>query len=394
MRKRARMLALHRIIARFALAAANILAWVIAFRIFHLLVGDLELALAGTAGLYALSQGITFILTPLSGMALRKGVHRALTYGTLAAAVAFGSLSALFFQVSFSNEYAFTVVSLFAVFVGIHRALYWVPYKTAEIEGIRQSPHKIAQEAAIALMPALAGYAITSWDATGWFLLIVTGFLCVSALFAAHTVRKYESFSWNYSGTMREFFARRNSAPVGLFLLDGMQGAALLFIWPLAAFLVLGENFQSLGAILTATLCITFLARYLIRKGLRAFRIHQSPLVLATIVFSSWIVRLAAGTPVQLLAVDVYYHSGNAPRRFSIDSYSHDQLADGGHYVDEYTAIKEMGLAFGRFLAAALFILLLLTTNEALAFAACLVLAAIASAWSVFLAHRLNKTAY
>ena len=397
-KERSNALFVHRFIFRLALATGNIFAWVIVFRVFFMTTRDLdnslELSLASVAALYVLSHLVTFFLTPLSGMALRRGVRRALIIGTLVTAGSFGILATLFLDPYFGNHF-FSIVATFAVVHGIYRALYWIPYKTAEAENVERSPKVLAREALVALMPAIAGYALSNFD-NGLFILFMSSAaaMLLSTLSLARIRESYEAFDWTYGETFRQFSARANNVAVGLFILDGVQGAALLLIWPLAAFLILGQSFQSLGAILTATLCVAFLGRYLVRNFLRAFRLARSPSVLAMIVFSSWIFRLAAGTPVQLLAVDVFYNSGTSPRRFSIDTYAGEQSADGGHFVDEYTAIKEMGLSIGRIAISTLFIVLLLTTAESLAFAATLLAAAVAAAWSVFIAHRLQKVAY
>ena len=388
--RRAGVLFLHRCIFRLALAAGNIFAWVVVFRVFFLSSKNLEISLAGVSALYALSHAITFLLTPLSGRALRYGVRRALILGTLVAAASFSFVALVFFNVS-SHVQAFSLVAAFAILHGIYRALYWIPYRAAEAVS-DYSPKILAGQALAALMPAVAGFAIMSLD-NGLLAVFaaVAGAMFVSAFVVARLPETYEPFDWNYRETLRELTARANNLAVGLFILDGIQGATLLLVWPLAAFLIVGQSFPILGAILTATLCVAFLGRHLVRLLLHSLRLGRSPVVLATIVFSSWLFRLAAGTPVQLLAVDVVYNSGTSPRRYSIDIHSQEQSADGGHFVDEYTAIKEMGLAVGRIAVSLLFIVLLLTTAAPVAFAAAILAAAIAAAWSVFLAHRLQK---
>lgn len=384
----------HRLLFRVALGAGNVFAWMFVYRAFFLATHHLEVALAGTAALYVLSQVVAFFLTPLSGMALRHGVRRALIIGTLLTASSFAFLAVMFLDTMPLRSYVFGAITAFAILHGIARALYWVPYSTARADLLEQSPGVLLREALVALMPAGAGYLVTMPHGPVILFGGAALILFLATIPLARMREKYEQFDWSYVQTFRHFTSRGNNLAVGLFILDGIQGAALLLVWPLAAFLVLGNSFRALGAILAATLCIAFLGRYLVRHALRFLRVHRSPGVLATIVFSSWIVRLAAGSPVQILAVDLLYNCGTQPRRFSIDSYAAEQNADGGHYVDEYTAIKEMGLAVGRIAVCLLFILLVLTTAESLAFAATILTAAVAAAWSVFLANKLEKVAY
>src|SRR5688572_22682862 len=118
-------LASHRFLMRLAFAAGNVFAWVFAFRGFFLASGSLEAALFAVAVLYALMQGIVLMMTPLSGAALRHGMRRALAYGTLIAAFAFACFS-LVFAPQVGAQFAFTMIATFVVFMGLHRALYWI----------------------------------------------------------------------------------------------------------------------------------------------------------------------------------------------------------------------------------------------------------------------------
>ena len=113
----------------------NVFAWVIVFRMFFIATDTVEMALAGTAALYVLSQVVTFILTPLTGMALRRGVRRALILGTLAAVGSYGFFATVF--LAQPDDRVFWIIATFAVTIGIHRALYWIPYKAAEAESRR-----------------------------------------------------------------------------------------------------------------------------------------------------------------------------------------------------------------------------------------------------------------
>lgn len=380
----------HRFLFRAALAAGTVFAWVIVFRLFYIATLNLEYSLAGTAALYALSQAIALILTPLSGMALRRGVRSVLLLGIVSSALAFTSI-ALLFEANPSRDAIFWVLGFFTLMTGIARAFYYLPYATAKKES--QSLTPLIQDAAIALLPALGGVVLTSFT-NGLFTLFVgcASLMLASALPIMRMRQHFEKYDWTYRETVQEVVARKNNLAVGLFILDGVQGAVLIFIWPLAMFLVLG-SFKTLGAVLTATFCVAFLGRYLVRTLFRSFRV-RSPAVAVTIAVTTWVAKLAVASPIQILAVNIAYASGNSAARFNIDAQSFDQSADRGHFVDEYTAVKEMGLAIGRIAVSLLFIALLISTGEALAFAACIIAAAGAAAWSVILADRLRKVVY
>ncbi|MEK7509335.1 MAG: hypothetical protein AAB605_01325 [Patescibacteria group bacterium] len=390
----ARALQSHRFLLRLALSAGNIFAWLVVFRVLHVGSGNLELALFGVGALYALSQGVMFVLTPLAGAVLRQGLRRALVYGTLASVFAFLSIAVLFApQATLTREFVFSMVAGFVVLGGIHRALYWVPYATVlEREGTSRA--SFVREAAIALMPLCGGLAlVVPGGAAALFVIVVITILL--SLFPLTFVREgYERFVWSFGETFAALFARANRGLLFTSFLDGVQGVTLLLFWPLAVFFIVGQSYVLLGTILSATLLITFLARRVIRRVLTALGLERSVLTLAIVVFSSWVLRLVAGTPLQVFIADVYYHGGIPARRFGIDARAFEQTADAGHFVDEYTALKEMGMALGRITACALFAVLLLFGSAPVAFGVCILAAGIAAAASVLISHRMAKSVY
>lgn len=390
--ERGNALATHRFLMRLAMGAGNVFAWIFIFRGFYLVSGSTETSIFAIAIMYALMQGIVFILTPLSGFALRNGMRRALAYGTLVASFAFACMSVVFAPQIGSGEFAFGMIVSFAILMGIHRALYWIPYRTEIADtGTYVSASK-GEEIVLAFVPLIAGLMIETLWLGPEALLALAAFVALSALIPLIRLpESYEGFEWGFLETFAALFSRSNQTLFTLSLADGIQGAALLLIWPLAAFIIIGQSFLGLGLILTLTLIVTPFFRTGVRKLLKRHRAERSTPILATLVFSSWLLRLAAASPLQILAVDVYAHSSSSPKRFSIDHAVHDQSADGAHYVDEYTALKEMGLALGRIIACLILAFVALYVHAAAAFGAVIILAAFASVVSVVISQRSSR---
>ena len=392
-RRRARALHAHRFLFRLAFSAGNIFAWIFVFRGFFISSGSLEAALAGVVALYALSQSIALFLTPLSGAALRHGIRRALVYGTFMAVFAFVCMSLLFVPSPTSGGVIFGLIGSFAILMGIHRALYWIPYQTADAQGSRGIG--MGQEIAIACMPFIAGLCIETSVLGPDALIIAVVALILLSLFPLAMVREsYERFEWGFSESFATLFSPFNRGPLWLSIFDGIQGVTLLLIWPIAAFIILGQSFGALGLVLTITFCATILGRSAFRSILKFLHADRSTSVIALIAFSSWIFRLTPVSSIQIILTDVYYHAGISPRRFSIDAHVFDQSADGGHYVDEYTALKEMGMVLGRLVACASVIFFAIHTSAAIALGSAIILAGFAAAASVILSRRLAKRMY
>jgi hypothetical protein len=370
-------LRLHRFLLRIALAGASVFAWVFAFQYFYLASPDAAHALARTALLYALSQTVTCLVTPYAARLLRHGSRRAMTFALLSAATGFVFLGAAF-DGFFGVSIALGII-VFAVALGLYRALYWIPYEV-EVEGAAHGRRMyVPYELIVGLAPACVGLAIvSSASAPTWVLFAAAGLIIVAALPLSRAREVHERFSWKYRETFVQLMARENRTFISKALLEGMSGTALLLLWPIAVFLIVGWSYGMLGIVLSFTFIIAILGRSVMRGFLRRARVHESRLINALLAVSPWLLRLVVATPLSIVLVDSYFYT-TAPARQGIDPYAFEQASDGGSFVDEYTALKEMALALGRITTCVLAAGLALLVSLPVAFIGAFALAALAS---------------
>lgn len=377
---------LHRFLFRLGIAAIQAFAYVFIFELFFAANQSLSKSIAGVAFLYALSQLLTLILTPLTGAFLRRGVKRMLGYSISLHALSIAFLALAFFPER-GAENAFQAIAAFVILQGMARAMYWIPYKAG---AAHEKPHPSAtREILIAATPALIGLVI---GAFAWFtpivLMVVVIILLASAIPVMLMPQYHERFIWTYGRTLRELMSRSRRHDMIAALCDGMQGAGLLFVWPLAAFMLFDWSYATLGLVLSLSILLAATVKRLVHSIIVGLNVEHSRHVAALLVFSTWIMRIGAGTPVGVIAVESFYISGVRPLRFGIDPHGRDQAADHAHFIDEETALKEMAHAFGRALMAVCLAVLALLYFDAIAFIAVLALAGAASVASIYLTQR------
>ncbi|MBI5469763.1 hypothetical protein HY968_00365 [Candidatus Kaiserbacteria bacterium] len=376
----------HRFLMRAALAASGSFAWVFAFVLFTQLDGTAASAFARVLLLYALVQVITTLATPYFAARVRHGVRRLLIWGTVVLSIAltiWGAALTRYFGVSISIG-----VVGFAVALGLYRAMYWIPYAVEKERLAVHSVRNVPIELFIAFMPAIAGVSIGQDPLAPASLMFgMASVLLVSLLPLMHIKETYERYIWKYRQTFGELMEKRYRPFVVSGVLDGIQGASLLLIWPLAIFMLVGHSYAVLGLVLTATLLLSIPVRAL------GTRIHGSSSVHAAFAASSWVLRLIVATPVGIVLVDTY-SSLALPRNQSLDRYALEQAADNGTYVDELTALKEISLAIGRLFlcvcAAAISTLISLPVGIMSAF----LMAGLAAAYSIFLAKKADPATF
>ena len=252
-------LRVHRLLLRIAFAASNLFAWLFVFQYLFVLSNNVGLALVHTVLLYALSQTIAALLSPLTARGLRHGMQREMVFAVLTAAAAFTFLGASF--QGFFGPLPLTAFVGFAILLGIYHALYWIPYEVERNE-IQSIPSKFSFEILIALIPAFIGFLLLSYGAhVAWTLFGSASLMIIALIPFVWIPDRYEGFPWGYRETFGQVIDRAHRRLILGAISDGIQGTALLLIWPLAVFLIVGWSYELLGLLLSFTLLILLVFR-------------------------------------------------------------------------------------------------------------------------------------
>ncbi len=373
-------LSAHRFLLRVALAGGNIFAWIFIFQYFYVVSSDTTHAFARAALLYGLTQVIICLATPLSARLLRYGARRELLLAVLILGSAFVILGATFEGFWGIKNVPLGITS-FAILLGLYRAFYWIPYE-AEVQEKGSSRGDLWREIAIALIPAVVGFVILGGGIVPTWLLFGVAAMTIIALLPLWWISDvHELFPWGYRETFAQCMAPQNRGVIRQAIFDGAYGASLLFIWPVVVFVIVGWSYGMLGIILSLTFLFGVLFRGVIRQTIRRLNLHESRIVTTLLVMSPWILRLGVATPLGILLVDSYFYT-TTPRRAGMDPVVFEQAGDAGFFLDQYTAIKEMGLSIGRLGICAFAAFLALYVSLPLSLIAAFLVAAFLSIWS------------
>ncbi len=276
----------HRYLVRAASAILSVFLWIFIFQYFSAFT-TVGRALIQTLLLYALAQTIAILLIPFAMRRMRGGMRRGLVYGTLTLIAAL-VYSGVLLGGLFPNGTA-----MIGILLGAYGALYRVPYTIEHAVMGSQERSGLFGEMLLAALPFLTGIALTRGIPahTVFFESALLPLLALVPLFLVPNV--HETFSWGYRETFGHLVAPENRGVLLRSLWQGISAALLFLAWPLIL-LFTTPSYLVLGAAFSATLFTVFL-----------FRASTRPAVV-------------------------------------------EQHADGGTYLDEYTSLKEMGLALGR----------------------------------------------
>jgi len=289
---------------------------------------------------------------------------------------------ALFFLVRFLNKFGFRRALRTSVFMGaayyllfyfvdkanwlyfipavlivvtLFRLFYWTPYHVdfakftdPKNRGREVSAISATRETIGIFIPIIGGFVISRF---GFDALFVTGIILylVSGIPYLSIPRTREKFTWSYSQTLKNLFSRKHRKEMIAFASDGAETTAMIIIWPIFIFQILEGDYLKVGAISTFVIAFSVIAQLIIGKKIDTNLGKRKILKFGSIFSSiSWLIKIFIETTFQIFVIGSIHNLSRIFSRTPFQTLSYELAADQGHYVDEYTVIRELAINFGR----------------------------------------------
>ncbi|MBT4850369.1 MFS transporter [Candidatus Parcubacteria bacterium] len=242
------------------------------------------------------------------------------------------------------------------VSVTFMRSSFWLPFQTDSAKfsskknrGKQFSVIFSISSALAIVAPIIGGFILDTWD----FGVLAIVSLCVSLL---STIPFYflpetkEEVSWSYRETFKYFFHPFNRRMVVAYMSDGAVGVIGGVFWPLFIFSIFDEKFKALGLVSGGILLVGMVLRLVMGGLLDKFKKVKLVKIGTFLSSTAWLLKAAVVTTFHVFAVSIYHTLAMIVLRTSLDTLVYEKAADRGHYIDEYTLIKEMSIHLGRVL--------------------------------------------
>ena len=319
--------------------------------------------------------GLTILLIPLSARLISTlGMKRMMM-------LAMPFLFTLVLSLLFWDHNPVLALISFVSSVALFKALYWVPYHvdfakfTDKKTRGRQMSILLAVLQTIGIMvPLFGGFVIATYGFNSLFLISL-GIIVFAIIPLFFLKEQYEKFSFGYFETFKRLFSKENRALLMGYTADGAQSTVSLTIWPIFIFILLKGEFLKVGIISSLTVFLIVIIRLLIGDLLDRWNKKRVLMISSILNTTGWIMKLFIETGFQVFLFDSYHRMGRAVNRISVDAVTYDQAVDNGHYVDEFTVLKEISVGLGRSLMLTLVAVTVLYFDLKVAF----ILAAFAS---------------
>jgi len=315
-----------------------------------------------------------FLVVPGAKMMNILGIKEALMLSLPFLAIFYVAL--YFFE---NDILSWTIVSL--VTLTFYRMLYWIPFHTdfARLTQTKNRGKQLAMLDAFSsllgiVIPVISGFLIMQFGFQLVFVIVII--LILVAIIPLNFLPKVtEKFTWSYKKTWREFFARSNRKMMVTYMADGAENWIGGVLWPIFIWQLLEGKYLEVGALTSIITLIAVVLKLVI--GDYTDKINKRKLMnFGSVLYSiGWIVKMFITTAFHIFMASTYHAFALILLRTPFDALVYEKAADSGHYLDEYSALREMYLQFGR--AVVMIIILVLLNYLSLNFV--FFLAAIAS---------------
>ena len=308
---------------------------------------------------YAINFMLFGLLAPTGAMIMSKiGLKSSMILGSLFLVGWFVSLYLL------SNDWAFALI-LAIGFITLFRMFYCFPYhnefaKTSDRDRRgREIAFLVSISALVSIaLPLIAGLIINKFNFSVLFLIsIIIASISIIPILLLKPVR--EKYTYSYLQTFKELFSRKNRK---LLFAYGGEGAEFIIgfvIWPIFIFQLLQGNYLFIGIISSFIILISIILRLAI--GSLTDKMSKRKIIRTGSFLHAfgWIGKIFIQTAFQIFAVGAYHAFTSVIMRTPFTTLMYEQAADRGHYVDEYTVLREMAICFVRVLMLILIFILL-----------------------------------
>ncbi|MCR4314601.1 MAG: hypothetical protein NUV84_05150 [Candidatus Uhrbacteria bacterium] len=278
----------------------------------------------------------------------------------LIASMVFGTLGIMLFYWAFylldtgSQLGPFTLMTVGIVGLTIVSCFYWSPFnidyaqfapKTSR--GTYLARLYAVQQLITVVAPIVAAWVIVSYGYhINFFLgLVLAGASIVPLLFLPAFKVKYEFGFWE---SFCRLFSRKFRPMSFSMMAFGAENIVGVVVWPIFLYAIFNGQYLEIGAF-AAIIVVVGLALELL-MGRETDRFSPSKLLkYGTGIYAlGWVWKGLVETVVGVFAASTFHSLGAIMLRTPMDTLMYEQAADSGHYIDEYTVLREIALGIGR----------------------------------------------
>ena len=273
-----------------------------------------------------------------------------------------------------TNIPIYVLIGLGIIGLTIYSNLYWSPFNidfaafTTKGKRGRQISLFYSAERALGIVgPLISAYVIIRHGYNITFLIGL--FLVAASIIPIIFLPQHKvSYEFGYWQSWRELFSKDYRSMTTSMMAYGAESVVGAVIWPIFLFTVFEGNYLETGGFAALIIIISLMFELFIGKETDKHSAKKMVRLGSSVYALGWVFKGLVQTVVGVFAASTFHSLGAIMLRTPMDALMYEQAADSGHYIDEYTILREMALTIGRIIMIALLIVITLYFSISAAF--------------------------
>ncbi len=247
----------------------------------------------------------------------------------------------------------------------VYRMLFWVPYHTdfAKFSEGKNRGKQIGLLDSIStffgvIIPVVSGFLIKEFGFKIVFVIVIILILMAIVPLRFLPIVK-EKFTWPYLRVWKEYFSKKNRKMMVAYMADGAENWIGAVLWPVFIWQLLNGQYLAVGAITSVITLVAVILKLIVGDYTDRFN-KRKMMRIGSIFYSiGWLVKIFITTSVQIFFASTYHNFAMILLKTPWNALVYEKTSDSGHYVDEYSALKEMFQQTGRVFVMVVILVLL-----------------------------------
>ncbi len=248
------------------------------------------------------------------------------------------------------------LVVLAVVFLTLTRLFFWLPFHVDLAKFTNKSNRgqgigllQASQTFLWVVLPTLSGFLIAKFSYNVVFIIGILIYILSLLPFSFLPATK-ERYSWGVLETWRRFFSAANRRLVLANMANGAENAVGIIVWPIFIWQVVKGNYLAVGALSSLIVFVTIILQLVVGRYTDLLD-KRKMIRWGSFLYSlGWLAKVFILTSWQIFIIGTYHNFTKIFKDTPFDTLNYEVLADQGHYVDEFTVLKEMAVQLGKVL--------------------------------------------
>ena len=298
---------------------------------------------------YLASQALYLIFLPIGARFLNKfGFRHSLQLSTVCGASYYLGLRLL------TPDTVHVVVPFLVIIITIWRILYWVPYHvdfakfTSKKRRGKQLGTLYALQRLIGVAgPIVGGFLIATFSYGAAFAVGI-GCILASLVPLSFLPRTNVQYEYGFFETFKMMFAKKYRYLTLSMIAYGADSAIGYIIWPIFLFIVFDGAYLSIGIFASLLVVVNVILQLIVGKQIDHHHKRKMIKFGVDLYALGWFFKAFVSSVGGVFAASTFHTFGSIMMRTPVDVMVYEKAADSGHYIDEFTVIREIALSMGR----------------------------------------------